>query len=234
MSQANIPVVNSNPIVKVNLTIEAKGGSLVLEGVYFNGLNVTPNGLEIRVSYNANIREIRFTKNIVDDMMPIFEGTVLHEPTGPADVYRPRPVDHYAEKGKMISQTTVNQNQEPDQQNTIYPLQHHPSSSMWYEKGKKEGLMAAFQFGKDKMSKNKNQKDKFGKDKGKKSSPKNKGAGPYDRQSVERKKGPDESSQFSVSEAEKDDLSVKTREEIDTIQETDDENKQNCQRGIKI
>ena len=93
MSQENAtPAVNNNPIVKVNLTIEAKGGSLVLEGVHFNGLYVTPNGLEVRVSYNSNIRELTFTKNIIDEMLPVFEGTVLHQPTGPADVYRPKPV----------------------------------------------------------------------------------------------------------------------------------------------
>ena len=123
MSQENAtPAVNNNPIVKVNLTIEAKGGSLVLEGVHFNGLYVTPNGLEVRVSYNAHIRELTFTKNIIDEMTPIFEGTVLHEPTGPADVYRPKSVQHYDEKGKMISQSTVTQDQEPEQQNTDYPL----------------------------------------------------------------------------------------------------------------
>ena len=49
-------------------------------------------------------------------------------------------------------------------------------------------------YNKDKLGKNKNPKDKFSKDKGKKvGTPKNKGSGPYDRQSVERKKGPDES-----------------------------------------
>ena len=96
----------------------------------------------------------------------------------------------------MISQSTVSQDQEPKQQNPDYPLQHHPASNHWFLKGKTLGMMAGKigrAYNKDKLGKNENAKDKFSKDKqkGKKmGTPKNKGSGPYDRQSVsvERRK----------------------------------------------
>ena len=130
--------------------------------------------------------DLTFTKNIIDEMIPIFEGTVLHGPTGPGDVYRPTPVSHYDEKGWTISQSTVSQDQEVKQPNPNYPFQHHPASNYWFPKGRSLGYVAGkigSAYGKDKSGKQKNAKDKFNKDKtGKKSgTPKNKGSGPYDR-----------------------------------------------------
>ena len=194
----------------------------MLEGVCFNALNVTPHGLEVRVSYDANIRELTITRNIVDEMLPIFEGTVLHEPTGPGDVYRPTPVAHYDDKGWTISQSVVSQSQEVKQPNPNYPFQHHPASNYWFLKGRDLGLMAG-KFGKKKNAKDKFNKDKAGKKPG---TPKSKGSGPYDRQSVsfEGRKGPDESSLLTVSEVDRDNLSHETVENRDPIEESDDEN----------
>ena len=73
--------------------------------------------------------------------------------------------------------------------------------------------------GKDKSGKQKNAKDKLNKNKaGKRSgTPKSKGSGPYDRQSVsvEGRKGVDESSLLTVSEFDGYHMSQKTEEVVD-------------------
>ena len=87
-------VINDRPIIQANLVIEGIGGSLVLSRVHFNGVNVLPTGLELRVIYDGDIRHSSFTKNTVDDQRVQHTGPVIHQKTGPGDIFKSVPIPH--------------------------------------------------------------------------------------------------------------------------------------------
>ena len=51
--------MNANPnnqnVINGNLVIQGEGGELILQDTHFDGMNPTPNGLEMRVRYDDNI-----------------------------------------------------------------------------------------------------------------------------------------------------------------------------------
>ena len=120
MEQQNIEQrVDSTPRIQTNLVIEGVDGSLVLEKVHFRGVNVNPNGLEIRVQHRARIDNITFTRNVRNQERALFRGPLLHQTTGPGDVFIPQNVDHYGLTNHEVNQTTVNYNIQNLQYSTV-------------------------------------------------------------------------------------------------------------------
>ena len=84
----NVNTSNQNTI-NGNLVIQGEGGELILQNIQFDGMNPTPNGLEMRVRFEGNIQNVRFMRRLEDTIQPIMHtGPVLHKTTGPGDVYR--------------------------------------------------------------------------------------------------------------------------------------------------
>ena len=69
------------------LAIIAIGGAMTLEKIHFHGINVTPNGLEMRIYFDVDIADLRFIRTLTHQVHPeIYQGRVLHQMTGPAAV----------------------------------------------------------------------------------------------------------------------------------------------------
>ena len=85
------------------LEIDAIGGKVMLGNVLFYGMSITPNGLEVRICYEGDISELKFLEKFTDEtQIQIYQGNIIHETTGPADVFKISMEEYRPENLKQI------------------------------------------------------------------------------------------------------------------------------------